>query len=425
LRRPIATVGSAEISTQQFEARVRLQRQRLLSDFGQYSQLQQLGMDVSAQLQQIQSSLDQPETIGQEVLDQIIDEEIIRQEALSRGLSVSAAELEAAIQANFEYFPAGTPTLTVTPTAVLSPTVPASAFESVTQSPTASPTLPATQTPVVTASTTLLAASTAVVGIEPGATAAESGGPTATAFITLEPTATATFLPTSTPGPTSTAAPTATPLTLTGYQERLELTTNGLAKLGFTTADYRRFIETLLLREKLVEVITADVEPVQEQVWARHILVQEQAIAAAIRARIVAGEDFATIASSEVSLDQGSRAVGGDLGWFARGVMVDAFEDAAFSLKPGELSEPVQSDFGWHVIQVIARDRPFTHDEYQQARTAFLGVAPRTPDLRGRDLGVLEATCRMSRTESAATEAVAADRAAEKSTPQHGHTPTP
>jgi hypothetical protein len=51
--------------------------------------------------------------------------------------------------------------------------------------------------------------------------------------------------------------------------------------------------------------------------------------------------------------------------------MVDAFEQVAFSLQPGEISAPVKSDFGWHVIQVITRqDRPYTHDEYERARQA-------------------------------------------------------
>ena len=77
--------------------------------------------------------------------------------------------------------------------------------------------------------------------------------------------------------------------------------------------------------------------------------------AIAARKRIVAGEKFAKVAA-EVSQDPGSAKSGGDLGFFTRGTMDPAFENAAFSIKPGTLSEPVQSAFGWHIIEVLDRD---------------------------------------------------------------------
>jgi peptidyl-prolyl cis-trans isomerase SurA len=80
---------------------------------------------------------------------------------------------------------------------------------------------------------------------------------------------------------------------------------------------------------------------------------RKQAVAA--RKRIVAGEKFAKVAS-ELSQDPGSAKSGGDLGFFTRGTMDPSFEDAAFALKPGTLSEPVQSTFGWHIIEVLDRD---------------------------------------------------------------------
>lgn len=73
-----------------------------------------------------------------------------------------------------------------------------------------------------------------------------------------------------------------------------------------------------------------------------------------LEAKIKAGADFATLAK-ENSADPGSAAKGGDLGWFRHDQMVKVFADAAFALQPGQVSEPVKSDFGYHIIKVIAR----------------------------------------------------------------------
>jgi peptidyl-prolyl cis-trans isomerase D len=70
-----------------------------------------------------------------------------------------------------------------------------------------------------------------------------------------------------------------------------------------------------------------------------------------MRQEITDGEDFAGMAE-DYSEDVGSAKDGGSLGWFGRGAMVEAFEQAAFSLQPGEMSEPVKTRFGWHLIKV-------------------------------------------------------------------------
>lgn len=104
---------------------------------------------------------------------------------------------------------------------------------------------------------------------------------------------------------------------------------------------------------ELFETTTAGVEPEQE-VRARHILVDEEEEAIAVRERLDAGEEFAVVAR-EVSQDPGSARNGGDLGFFAAGRMVAPFSDAAFALEPGEVSDPVETQFGWHVIKVEER----------------------------------------------------------------------
>lgn len=96
--------------------------------------------------------------------------------------------------------------------------------------------------------------------------------------------------------------------------------------------------------------------PNQQEVRARHILVETEDEAKNIRKELESGGDFAELAQ-KYSKDRGGQD-GGDLGYFTRGQMVKPFEDAAFSLATGVLSEPVKSDFGWHIIKVEdKRDR--------------------------------------------------------------------
>jgi peptidyl-prolyl cis-trans isomerase C len=92
----------------------------------------------------------------------------------------------------------------------------------------------------------------------------------------------------------------------------------------------------------------------EEEVQARHILVASEDEAKKLIVRIEAGEDFAQLAK-ENSGDAGSKEQGGMLGYFGKGQMVPQFEEAAFGLKKGEVSKPVQSQFGWHVIKVEDR----------------------------------------------------------------------
>jgi len=92
----------------------------------------------------------------------------------------------------------------------------------------------------------------------------------------------------------------------------------------------------------------------QEEVRARHILVETEAQAKELLERINKGEDFVALAKAN-SKDPGSKGEGGDLGYFGKGQMVPVFEETAFNLKPGQVSAPVQSQFGWHLVKLEDR----------------------------------------------------------------------
>jgi peptidyl-prolyl cis-trans isomerase C len=114
--------------------------------------------------------------------------------------------------------------------------------------------------------------------------------------------------------------------------------------------------------------------PAEQEVRARHILVENEDEAKAIATRVKGGEDFAKVAG-EVSKDPGSKTDGGDLGFFTKDRMVEPFAEAAFKLEPGQISDPVKSQFGWHVIRVEekrAKPAP-TFEETKDQVESYLG----------------------------------------------------
>ena len=132
-----------------------------------------------------------------------------------------------------------------------------------------------------------------------------------------------------------------------------------LLQSGFEDeAALKETLKTNLLIEKAVvkDISDEDVKKYYEEnykpeIKARHILVADEAKAKEIKAKLDAGEDFAKLAK-ENSTDTQSAEKGGDLGWFGPGKMVPPFEEAAYALKVNEISEPVKSDYGYHIIQV-------------------------------------------------------------------------
>ncbi len=334
----VAEVNGVRITAGEFQERVKFQRIQMINAYQQYSFYQQMGFDMSQQMQQIAGTLQSSDSLGQQVLDQMIDEVIIRQEAAKLGITVSEDELQKEIQTNFNFYPNGTPTPTITPTEFSTPTLTSQqlTLSPPTETPTQAPTSTVTPTPTLDLSAT--------------------PPPTATPELP-----TPTFVP-----ELPTASP--TPYTEEGFKSQYNKTLDSLKNYNISEKTFRNVYEARLLRQKLIDAITKDTPHTEEMVWARHILVETEAEAETILKDLQSGADFAKLAK-ERSKDTGSGANGGDLGWFGKGQMVPEFETAAFSLKVGEISKPVKSQFGYHIIQVLGHeDRPMTEDQYQQKK---------------------------------------------------------
>jgi parvulin-like peptidyl-prolyl isomerase len=319
---PVATVNDARISSQAYKKRVL------------FSWLQQ------------NNKIEDPQSSSVQVLDQMVEDELIREQARQRNITVSPDEVSAFIEQQFGY-ERNTPT--PSPTPAISPTP----------------------------------------------------------------------LPSPTPGgsPTPAPAPTSTPVSLESYRTAYKNYVERLDKAaGFKEADFRALAELDLLRQKLYEAVAADVSTTDEQVRAQHILVrvitpaptatplpegqptptpdpaatptpaprsEEQALALIneVKQQLDAGADFATLAR-QYSEDTGSKDQGGELGWFGKGQMVAEFETAAYALQPGQVSEPVKTQFGYHLIKLEERDPARPLDEYTLSQKKYEAYQKWLSDLK-------------------------------------------
>jgi foldase protein PrsA len=135
-----------------------------------------------------------------------------------------------------------------------------------------------------------------------------------------------------------------------------------LAANLYTEDEVRDAQRLTLITSRLIEQLTTDLYGNVAQVHARHIVVDTAQSANDILSRLQNGEDFAVL--SALSRDATTREVGGDLGWFTQEeLVVPALATVAFSLEPGQIAGPVQTDLGFHVIQTLERaDLPLTDE---------------------------------------------------------------
>jgi peptidyl-prolyl cis-trans isomerase D len=284
---PVAIVDGEKISTRDFQARVRFE---LAS-----------GVDAI--------------TAGSQVLQDMIDDVIIRKEAERQGIAVTDVDVDKVIQEMFGYYPEGTPT--AIPTSTPDPTALAEA---------------ASETP-------------------------ES--------VESEPT------------PTQPVDPEPTPYTqemfetnITSLQDTLELNFN------VTMGDYRALVAAELNRERFRNTFEDQVSRDQEQVNLRHILLGSEGETSEVLARLGEGEMWEDLAA-ELSQDLTTKDTSGNLGWFTMTRLLSRFGQAgtaALSTPVGEIAGPIQTADGWHLLFIEDRAvRPLAELAYQQELQNVMG----------------------------------------------------
>lgn len=355
----VASVNGQNITVAQFQQRVRFERvlhiQRLNNVFAFY---QQLGQDPNQLLQQEPyatwwNELRLPEQMGNRVINDMVNDALVRSTASQMGITVSEEQVQRSIDDFFGFqsplpFVDGvqitaTPTVapTVTPTPLVSrtpsPTPTITPIPSNTPSPTVPPTSEFTATPTIEVT------------------------PTFTPFPTLPPTATQTDNDRIVQFNES----------LSGFYDLL------VTQTGMSYADIRTYFETQALRKAVCEAVCG-VGETATYAQVRHILVATEEEATQVINALNAGESFGDLARA-LSTDTGSGANGGDLGWAPISQYVtsyvDEFAAAARDAALGAIVGPVQSQFGYHIIQVVGREERELDDQtLDTARTnAFDG----------------------------------------------------
>jgi hypothetical protein len=323
----VASVGGTNISLRDFQQRVTLERWQAGEQLLQVYQIQYLQSelsDPSTPYGRLYSEMLDPATFGKTVLDKMVNALIVKEYAAKNNITLSDAEIQKQLGQNFGYVP-DVPTATATLPPTLTPT------DIVSSTPSPSPTI--TPTPSVI--------------------------PTAT--VTPFPTG----LPTNTPGPTQQAL---------DYQKNQDDYYTAAANGSGLSHDQVRQLMLEMATEqalsnKVQTAVAGKPQAVQDEVKVRHILLKTQDDANNVVKALKAGESFAELAHA-LSQDTGSGSQGGDLGWTPNnGQYVTEFNAYIWDPKTivGTVSDPIQTQDGWHVIQLEARQPRQLSDQDQQS----------------------------------------------------------
>ena len=312
-KQTLISLEGETIKADEFEQQVRWQRRSQIIEIDQILvYIQQLGGTAEVvsyfeqQLNYSLTQLQQPLLIGEEVLQMLSQDIIMRVEAQKLGIEIDDAQMDRELQEAFGFFIDGTPT------------------------------------PVAT----LDLSDTTEEDQEEAETGDDQSSP--------DPTATPLLIPTE--------------YTEELFNSNYEGFVDSLKSDGIKENTIHDIIMMSLIRQAVWDAVTADVDQNQEQVWIQHILLEDEETALEVLEKLADGEEFEDLAT-EYSLDMSNADIGGDLGWFAHGQMVEPFDEAAFALEKGEISDPVQTDFGWHILKSNGKeDLPLDADAYEQLR---------------------------------------------------------
>ena len=318
----VASVNGQNISTRDFQKRVVFDRWRtgtlLASVYNQFGPqyAEQLFTSQQSPYAQLYQQLSFPTTMGQAVLDEMTEWLLVQQYAKANNITVSDEEVNKKM---FDFFGYNPNPQTATPT----------------QTPSTTP------TPLVS--------------------------PTPTATLTVTPAPSQTVTPTVTPIPTG--VPTATPGPTEQRQDFEKTSKNYFEQAAkatsLTEAEIRQIFYEQTIRDKVKEAIAGKPQDQQDQIKARHILVDTEEQAKDLMTALQQGELFAALAKAS-SKDTGSGAQGGELGWKGKGEYVPEFEAAIWSdkAKVGDVLGPIKTQYGYHIIQIEGHEmRTLTDSE--------------------------------------------------------------
>ncbi|MCJ7568693.1 MAG: SurA N-terminal domain-containing protein [Anaerolineales bacterium] len=316
-KKTIAIVNDVTITKGEFSGRVRILQRELIGQLNSYVQMEQFfasdpqTIESIRELQnQIQTQLAYPEITGQVVINSMIREILVRQEAERMDVHVLPEDVAREIQVSFGFYPNGTPTPipTLTPDATLM-----------------------AQIPTVSA-------------------------------------------PTEGPSPTSslpqTPNPTVTPYVLEAYEEDYAQFLDSLSDFEISESDFMAYVEGQLLEEKLREQFQPEIDTVTEQVLIQHIFTLDEETAQVALEQLESGEVWDDVLK-EYSEDPSSQESSGDLGWNTLNDLVAFLGQmgiTAFAAPVMEVIGPIESQQGWHLLRVIDRqDREISQDAQQEA----------------------------------------------------------
>ncbi len=334
----VASVDGQNITINQFQRRVRLERylrnQQLTQLVQTYTSFGYTEQQLVQQLQQTEpyatwiKEIQVSDQMGLKIIDTMVEEQLIRNAAQEKGITVTQDDINKQIDQYFGY----------TPPPVAGAEATAEATATVTPTPTITP----------------------------------------TPFVSPTPSPVPTTAPTSDVTPTVTATPLATlppTATLTNdeqtkqFQDNRDTVFRDIRKqTGMSDADINRYFELQALRTKLQDAVSTDITTKGEFADARHILVATEEEANDVISALNAGESFADLAKA-VSTDTGSGTNGGELGWSPVTTYVKEFQDAVKTAEIGAIVGPIKTQFGYHIIQVRAREeRELNKDQIDNAK---------------------------------------------------------